>query len=153
MGATRRLDHYDASLGWQGLFIVAGIGALLVLLGFLCQIVQLVVSIKDREKNRVGNDPWDGRTLEWSTTSPAPLYNFARIPEVRERDAFWVAKQNKEKRPSVYEEIMVPKNTGAAAIISAFVFLFGVGIVWHIWWLAAFGLAAAVAGVFLRGFD
>src|SRR3990167_908939 len=92
MGATRRLDHYDASMGWQGLFIVAGIGAFLILLGVLCQIVQFAVSIKNREKTRVGNDPWDARTLEWSVPSPAPVYNFVRIPDVADQDAFWAVK-------------------------------------------------------------
>jgi len=163
MGATRRLDHYDPSMGWQGLFIVAGVGAALVLVGFLCQIIQLAVSIRDREKNRIGNDPWDGRTLEWSTTSPAPLYNFARIPEVSGRDAFWMSKAHSlpgrqagaeaSRAKQVYEHITVPKNTSAALIIAAFALLFGFGIVWHIWWLAIFGIIAAVVGVIVRGFN
>jgi len=58
MGATRRLDHYDASLGWQPLFIVAGVGVLVICLGVGFQILQLIVSIVQREKNRdVTGDP------------------------------------------------------------------------------------------------
>jgi cytochrome o ubiquinol oxidase subunit 1 len=74
MGATRRIDHYAASTGWQPLFIVAGIGAVIIAIGFILQIAQLVQSIRHRNRpeNRVSNDPWDGRTLEWSIPSPAP---------------------------------------------------------------------------------
>jgi cytochrome o ubiquinol oxidase subunit 1 len=82
MGATRRLDHYDSSMGWQSLFIVAGVGALIIGLGVVMQILQFIVSIKDRNKNRdTTGDPWNGRTLEWSTSSPAPVYNFAHLKD------------------------------------------------------------------------
>jgi len=81
MGATRRLDHYDTSLGWQPLFIVAGVGVILIGIGIGFQILQLIVSIMQREANRdLTGDPWKARTLEWSTTSPPPEYNFALIP-------------------------------------------------------------------------
>ena len=98
MGASRRLNHYEASTGWQPLFIVASIGALLILCGVICQALQLYVSIKNRDKNRdKTGDPWNGRTLEWSTTSPPPFYNFAFVPEVHGRDAFWDMKYSKKK--------------------------------------------------------
>lgn len=94
MGATRRVDHYPAELGWQPLFIVAGVGVAIIALGGLCQFIQLYVSVRDREKNRdTTGDPWNGRTLEWSTRSPVPFYNFASIPQVRERDDWWYRKE------------------------------------------------------------
>ncbi|MFA5004034.1 MAG: cytochrome o ubiquinol oxidase subunit I [Candidatus Saccharimonadales bacterium] len=139
MGATRRLDHYDASLGWQPLFIVAGVGALIIALGVGLQLLQLVYSIWKRAENRdLTGDPWDGRTLEWSTPSPAPEYNFAVLPVVTERDAFWVAKQTDgtAEKP-VYKDIRVPRNTPDAVLIAGGVFLAGFGLVWHIWWLVA----------------
>jgi len=89
MGATRRLDHYDASLGWQPLFIVAGIGALIIAVGVFFQVLQITVSVLERKwKRDLTGDPWNGRTLEWTTASPAPFYNFAVIPQVTERDPF-----------------------------------------------------------------
>lgn len=160
MGATRRLDHYSAALGWQPLFIVAGIGALVIALGVVFQVMQLVTSIKNRKENHVASgDTWNGRTLEWSVPSPAPEYNFAVLPVVHSRDAFWYAKEEmsvaaqKEEVPvTPYEDIRVPKNSGAGAIIGGFVFLFGFGIVWHIWWLAVVGAAGAFVSVLVRSF-
>ena len=89
MGMTRRMQHYD-NLGWQPWLVVAAVGAVVILAGIVCQIVQLVVSIRDREQLRdVTGDPWNGRTLEWSTASPPPAWNFAVLPRVAERDAYW----------------------------------------------------------------
>lgn len=152
MGATRRLDHYDASLGWQGLFIVAGIGVAVIGLGIGFQILQFVVSILQRDKNRdLSGDPWNGRTLEWATTSPPPFYNFAVIPEVQDRDEFWSMKHRKDasEKPA-YKPIHVPKNTPAGLFIASFAFLAGFGIVWHIVWLAALGALGAVLTVIIR---
>lgn len=145
MGATRRLDHYSASAGWQGLFIVAGIGAGIIALGVFFQVLQLLVSIKDRDKNRdTTGDPWNGRTLEWSTPSPAPFYNFAVIPEVYERDAFWDMKHRKKNEKKHYEDITLPKNTPMGMFIALGAFLFGFGIIWHMWWLAIVGFIGIV---------
>lgn len=136
MGAVRRLDHYDPSLGWQGLFIVAGVGVLIIGLGVLLQILQIIVSIKQRDKNRVGNDPWGGRTLEWSVPSPAPEYSFTTIPTVTARDEFWeMKKNNRHLKAPEYEDIWLPKNTSAGVIIGVLALAFGLAVVWHIWWL------------------
>jgi cytochrome o ubiquinol oxidase subunit 1 len=153
MGAVRRLDHYDASMGWQSLFIIAGIGLVIISCGALLQVVQIVVSIRDRKKNRATNDPWNGRTLEWATSSPAPFYNFAVIPMVKNRDAFWDMKQRKSTAPVVYQDIEMAKNTGMGIYLSAFVFLLGFAMVWHIIWLAVLGLFGAIACVIIRSFD
>ena len=152
MGATRRLDHYSASMGWQQLFIVAGVGVLLVLLGVGFQILQLIVSIKNRHANRdLTGDPWDGRTLEWSTSSPAPVYNFARPLVIATRDAFWEAKQTKQALASgPYKDIHMPKNSGAGVMVAGCAFVFGFAAVWHIWWLAIIGLAAVVIILMVR---
>lgn len=154
MGATRRLDHYDASLGWQGLFIVSGIGSLIILAGVVLQALQLFVSIKNRRKNfdKTG-DPWNGRTLEWSVPSPAPIYNFAIEPNVTERDQYWYDKQFKTKPKLKYEDIHLPKNSGFGPIISAFAFLFAFAIIWHIWWLMVAGLIGAIVSFVIRSLD
>jgi cytochrome o ubiquinol oxidase subunit 1 len=154
MGATRRLDHYDPSMGWQGLFIVAGVGVLLICVGVAFQILQLVVSIIQRNKNRVGNDPWDGRTLEWSIASPPPEYNFAVIPTVHSRDAFWEMKQKKHAAKEVeYEDIWLPKNSGAGFIIGIFALVFGGAIIWHIWWLMVIGLIGGIVTTIVKVTD
>jgi cytochrome o ubiquinol oxidase subunit 1 len=153
MGATRRLDHYSANLGWQPLFIVAGVGVLIIALGFVSQLLQIIVSIKNRKANKVVSDPWDARTLEWSTPIPVPSYNFAVLPEVDSRDQFWVMKQKKVSPKKIYEDISMPKNSAAAIYIAASIFFCGFGVVWHIWWLALLGFLAALASVIVRVFD
>ncbi len=153
MGATRRLDHYSADLGWQGLFIVAGIGALIIVLGFVLQLVQLAVSIKDRTKTSLGNsDPWDGRTLEWTTVSPAPFYNFSSLPIVHARDQYWVTKEGGVVPEKVYEDIVLPKNSAYGIYIALSIFIFGFGVIWHIPFLIALGLFGAIAFMIKRSF-
>ena len=156
MGATRRLDHYSAGLGWQPLFIIAGVGAVVICVGFAFQIAQLVRSIRQRHAHiDASGDPWNGRTLEWSVPSPAPEYNFAIIPVVTERDAFWHAKERGRVLHDAeqYEDISMPHNSALGMAIAFGAFLAGFGIVWHIWWLAALGLAGAVVCIFLRAYD
>ncbi|MBW3569165.1 cytochrome o ubiquinol oxidase subunit I [Candidatus Parcubacteria bacterium] len=152
LGATRRLDSYDPSMGWQGLFIVAAIGVGVIMIGLAAQILQLAYSIyKRRENMDTTGDPWNGRTLEWSTKSPAPFYNFAVIPEVNERDAFWEMKQTKQDlRAKHYQDIYLPKNTGAGIIIAGFAFMAGFALIWHIWWLAFAGLLGIIASLIIR---
>ncbi len=155
MGATRRLDHYDASMGWQPLFIVAGLGALLVCAGVGFQVLQFVVSIIQRDKNRdLTGDPWNGRTLEWSVPSPAPVYNFAVLPTVDDHDPFWEQKQSKKKLAEpVYEDIWMPKNSGLGVIIAGMVFVFGFAMIWHIYWLAILMLLGTIVTIIIRASD
>jgi len=156
MGATRRLDHYDVSTGWQPLFMVSAAGLVIIACGVSLQIVQVVVSIKQRKQNLdTTGDPWNGRTLEWSTVSPPPFYNFAIIPKVASRDAFWEMKQNKKSKQEKmqYEDIYMPKNTAMGIYVAGFVFLVGFALVWHIIWLAVAGLLGATICVIIRTFD
>lgn len=147
MGATRRTDNYAAENGWQGLFVIAGIGVAIIGLGVALMVLQLIVSFFQRKKLRDSTgDPWDGRTLEWSTTSMPPFYNFAVIPEVNSRDAFWESKQSKTKKPTIYEDIVLPKNTGAGLMIASAAGVVGFAIIWHIWWLAILGM---IVGTFI----
>jgi cytochrome o ubiquinol oxidase subunit 1 len=153
MGATRRLDHYSASTGWQPLFIVAGFGVVVISIGVALQILNLIFSIMARSYNRdLTGDPWDGRTLEWSTASPAPFYNFATIPVVHDRDAFWAMKHSGEKevKKPKYQPFQEMKNTGAPIIIAGFALAFGFAFVWHIWWLVALGLFGIMTTMIVR---
>ena len=158
MGATRRIDHYSASLGWQPLFIVAGIGAAIIAVGVALQVLQLLTSIvaRSRTVDRTG-DPWNGRTLEWSIPSPAPFYNFAITPEVESRDAFWAEKQARAAGAKVeqphYEAISLPKSSPFGLYIGMFAFLFGFGAIWHIVWLVVLSFIGAVLCILIRSND
>jgi len=134
---------------------VAGVGALVVLAALASLVVQLVVSIRERDANRVfGGDPWDGRGLEWSTSAPPPEYNFAVIPHVDGRDPFYDGKRDDGYylRRAHYDAIRVPRNSvtslaiGVAATAAAF------GLVWHMWWLAIVASLGIVAALVLRSF-
>ncbi|HSX07071.1 MAG TPA: cbb3-type cytochrome c oxidase subunit I [Candidatus Saccharimonadia bacterium] len=154
MGATRRLDHYDASLGWQQLFIVAAIGVVFVFLGVAAQVLQLILSIWQRDQRRdFTGDPWGGRTLEWSVPSPAPAYNFTTLPMVTARDQFWVDKHTGKTAGTRYEDILVPKNTGAGIWIAGFAFSIGFGMIWHMYWLAVVGVLGIMVSVIVRATD
>ena len=158
MGMTRRLNHYDASTGWRPYLIVAAIGAFIIVCGVVFQVLQLLISIKNREQYKdTTGDPWDGRTLEWSIPSPAPFYNFAVTPVVTGRDAFWEAKQKQLHAPATptpqYADIHMPKNTGIGFIIAMFSFVLGFALIWHITWLAVVGLIGIIATFIVRSFN
>ncbi|MBS0848724.1 cytochrome o ubiquinol oxidase subunit I [Citrobacter sp. JGM124] len=155
MGMTRRLSQGIDPM-FHTLLCVAAVGAALIALGILCQLTQFYVSIRDREQNRdLTGDPWNGRTLEWSTSSPPPFYNFAHQPHVHERDAFWEMKEKGEayKKPTSYEEIHMPRNSAAGIVISALLAVFGFAMIWHIWWLAIITFAGTIVTWIVKSFD
>ncbi len=155
MGMTRRLSQ-DIDPMFHTMLSVAAVGAALIALGIICQLIQFYVSIRDREQNRdLTGDPWGGRTLEWSTSSPPPFYNFAHLPYVHERDAFWEMKEKGEayKKPAGYEEIHMPRNSAAGIVISALLTVFGFAMIWHIWWLAIATFAATIVSWIVKSFD
>ncbi|GED21639.1 cytochrome o ubiquinol oxidase subunit I [Halomonas halmophila] len=160
-GAVRRMQSYENG-DWQPLMIVAWVGALIIAAGIACTVIQFIVSIRDRKKNAdVTGDPWDGRTLEWSTSSPAPFYNFAHEPEVNDLDDFWDRKQrNNGKSPlstPPYQDIHMPKDTWEGPVLGLLATVFGFALVWHIWWLAIVGgigtFAVFMARVFREDVD
>lgn len=154
MGASRRLDHYEASTGWQPLFIVAAIGVVIIMCGIAFQILQIIVSIKERKENRdITGDPWNGRTLEWSTSSPPPFYNFAFIPEVHERDPFWTMKHTQKVEKPQYKDIHMPKNTSIGLFMGGFSFILGFALIWHITWLGISGLMGLIICLIVRMSD
>jgi cytochrome o ubiquinol oxidase subunit 1 len=155
MGATRRLETYPAETGWQPLFMASFIGSLIISFAVGLQILQLIVSIWQRKQNAdTTGDPWNGRNLEWATSSPPPFYNFAVVPKVTGRDAFWEMKKNGlAKTKQKYEDIEMPRNTAMGIYIAMLIFLVGFAMVWHIYWLAAAGIAGAIICVIIRTFD
>jgi len=155
MGMPRRMQHYD-NPAWQPYLIVAALGTALIAAGIGCMLVQLFVSFLRRKENRdLTGDPWDGRTLEWATASPPAVYNFAVIPTVEDRDAFWDMKERgvAHVRPKRYEDIAMPKNTWHGFIIGISAFLFGFAMIWHIWWLAGAGFLGLIGVVIARATD
>ncbi len=154
MGMTRRLDHIPEP-SWRPLLLVAEAGAIVIFLGILCQIVQLFVSIRTRERRRdLTGDPWNGRTLEWSTASPPPAYNFAVLPRVTTIDAF--AEMKRRGLPPAepaYEAIAVPRNTPTGFINSFFAAVTGFSLIWQIWWLAILGLLGSAITILVFGWS
>ncbi|AJY14555.1 cytochrome o ubiquinol oxidase subunit I [Burkholderia dolosa] len=149
MGMTRRLNHYD-NPAWHPWLLVAAFGAVLIAIGIACQLLQLVVSIRNRNLpayRDTSGDPWGGRTLEWATTSPPAAYNFAVIPQVRTLDAYADMKARGDGRPdpAAIRDIHMPSNTCAGLVIGIFSLVLGFALVWHIWWLAIAGLVGIVA--------
>ena len=148
MGATRRMQHYPDT-HWQPLMLVALAGAVIILLGIVLTAVQLAVSIRQRRANRDRTgDPWNGRTLEWSVTSPPPAWNFTWQPRVEGADAYWHMKAENLLRPAPqgsYVNLHLPRNTPVGVFLAFFAVILGFAMIWRIYWLAALGLVGAVA--------
>ena len=153
MGMTRRLDFIPAGSPYHALLLIAAVGAVIIALAVAVQVLQLVVSVLERGKRRDhSGDYWHGRTLEWSVASPAPLYNFAHIPNVEARDAFWDMKKRGAYSQGPYGPISLPKNSCIGLVIAACAFLFGFGTIWHVWWVLPVALIGAFSTLVLRSF-
>jgi len=153
MGMPRRIEHYT-NPEWQPLLIVAGIGTVVITAGIAALLLQGWKTFQDREKNAdPTGDPWNGRTLEWSISSPPPVYNFAVIPQVTARDDFWVQKEKGTAypRPEKYSDIHMPKNVPYGVVIGAASFFLGFGLIWYIWWMAILGALGIVVTMMVQG--
>ena len=158
-GFVRRTNHY-ANTMYQPYLIFAAIGSVFILFGIISQIIQLIVSIKNREalRDKTG-DPWNGRTLEWSVASPAPLYNFAKLPTVQALDQFWVDKEHKlvtgdsHSKVMHYEAIHMPRNTSTGFIIAIFSGITGFALIWQMMIPGIVGLIGIISTVIARTFS
>ncbi|MDB5434944.1 MAG: coxX [Phenylobacterium sp.] len=150
LGMTRRMQHYDVA-AWRPWLLVAMAGAVVILCGIGLQIAQLVVSIRTREQRRdLTGDPWDGRSLEWATSSPPPAFNFAVLPDVRGQEAYWGIKEHAIETQHLVDEpeyraIEMPRNSPTGVVTAFFATVTGFSLIWHIWWLVALGLIGAFA--------
>lgn len=155
MGMPRRTVAYgDAA--FQPFMLVAGVGAAVILAAVTAMVIQLFLSIRQRKANRVyAGDPWNGRTLEWFTSSPPPEYNFAVVPEVTDRDAFAVAKAcgDAYQMPPEFEDIDMPRNTSFGFILCVFAGVLGFALTFYIWWLAALSFLSVVVAMIVKSFD
>jgi cytochrome o ubiquinol oxidase subunit I len=146
LGMTRRMQHYDVAQ-WHPWLIVAAFGAVIITCGIALQIAQLVVSIRRRAQLRdETGDPWDGRSLEWATSSPPPAFNFAVLPEVSGEDAYWAFKHRRptDEAPQ-YRDIEIPRNSPTGFVCAFFATVMGFALIWHIWWMVAVGAIGAFA--------
>jgi cytochrome o ubiquinol oxidase subunit 1 len=150
LGMTRRMQHYDVP-EWRPWLILAGFGALMILSAIICQIIQLATSIRDRDALRdVTGDPWDGRSLEWATASPPPVFNFAISPDVTGEDAYWLMKahardQGLKPAEPAYRDIEMPRNSPTGFVCAFFATIMGFALIWHIWWMVILGGIGAFA--------
>jgi cytochrome o ubiquinol oxidase subunit 1 len=153
-GVTRRLSHFDDP-SLQIWFQLAAVGAFLIALGIASFLIQLVVSFLRRESLRdLTGDPWNGRTLEWSTSSPPPAYNFAFTPRVHDSDAWYDMKQRGHVRPiEGFVPIHMPKNTAAGFVLAALSAACAFGLIWHMWILVAAAFAALILAVIIHTFN
>jgi len=154
MGVTRRMSQFDDP-ALQIWFQIAAFGAVLIALGIACFIIQLVVSFVRRESLRdVTGDPWNGRTLEWSTSSPPPAYNFAFTPVIHDNDAWFDMKANQYARPKEgFIAIHMPKNTAAGFTIAALSAFVGFCLIWHMWLVAGVAFVAMLAAIIAHTFN
>jgi len=154
MGVTRRMSHFDDP-SLQFWFQVAAFGAVLVAVGIAAFLIQLVVSFLRRDQLRdTTGDPWDGRTLEWSTSSPPPPYNFAFTPRVHDIDAWWQMKQHGYQRPTEgFLPVHMPKNTAAGVVLAVLSAALGFALIWHMWLLAGVGLLALLGATIVHTFN
>jgi cytochrome o ubiquinol oxidase subunit 1 len=150
LGMTRRLQQFDIA-AWYPWVIVAGLGIVVLACGAVCQVVQLVVSIRRRDELRdVTGDPWDGRSLEWATPSPPPTFNFAVLPQVKDDEPYWTIKQRAREQARLrpepeYHPIEMPRNSPTGFVCAFFATLMGFALIWHIWWLVLLGAVGAFA--------
>ncbi|WP_221798709.1 cytochrome o ubiquinol oxidase subunit I [Oceanobacter mangrovi] len=155
MGMTRRINHTN-NPDWNIWLYIAAVGGFIIALGILSQLIQLYVSYKNREalKDTTG-DPWNGRTLEWSTMSPPQFYNFAVDPKTDGVDAFHGMKKNGTayQRPGSYAPIHMPRNTSAGFIMGMLLTAFGFGFIWHIWWLVIATFVLTIVTLIKRSYD
>jgi cytochrome o ubiquinol oxidase subunit 1 len=150
LGMTRRMQHYDVA-EWRPWLFAATIGTGLLAIGVVLQVLQLVLSIRDRELLRdTTGDPWDGRSLEWATSSPPPVFNFAVLPNVTGLDAYWNIKQEARQQrlgsqEQDYQDIEMPRNSPTGFVCAFFATIMGFALIWHIWWMVALGAFGAFA--------
>ena len=144
-GMTRRIYTYDSGLGWELWNMVATIGAFMLALGVLFFVINVARTMQ-RPKD-AGNNPWDGATLEWATTSPPPEHDFDVIPAVRSREPLWYDRDHglTQPEPESGTHIHLPPPSYYPVIIAFGVLLLGIGPVSHLA-ITALGVPVIIYG-------
>jgi cytochrome o ubiquinol oxidase subunit I len=150
LGMTRRMQHYDVA-EWRPWLMIASVGAIMITVAIAVQVMQLVVSIRNREALRdLTGDPWDGRSLEWATPSPPPVFNFPVLAHVTGEDAYWAMKRRARQEAGArhetdYQPIEMPRNSPTGFVCAFFATVMGFALIWHIWWMVIAGFIGAFA--------
>ena len=154
LGMTRRLNHTD-NPDWNIWLYIAAVGAFVIAIGIAAQFIQLFLGFKNKDKNldKTG-DPWNGHTLEWSLASPPQFYNFAKLPQVEDIDAFTDMKEKGTayQRHESYAPIHMPSNTNAGPIMGLLATAMGFALIWHIWWLAGASFIGLIVAFICRAY-
>jgi cytochrome aa3-600 menaquinol oxidase subunit 1 len=152
-GQARRMFTYSEETGFGPLNLLASIGSLGLILGFLVLVYNIYWSTRYMPRN-IGSDPWDARSLEWATHSPVPVYNFATIPHVNSSEAFWDSKKKGHNLfPDKVEEIHMPNNSGVPLIMCILFFIGGFAMVFSMFTLAIISLIGIFACMAYRSFE
>ncbi|MBB3809641.1 cytochrome o ubiquinol oxidase subunit I [Pseudochelatococcus contaminans] len=156
MGVTRRLSQFDDT-SLQPLFITAAVGAGLIGIGTLALVGQFAVGFlrrKDPAYADTTGDPWNGRTLEWATSSPPPAYNFAFTPVAHDIDAWWDMKKRGYSRPLTgFVPVHMPHNTGMGVVLAGLATVLGFALIWHIWWLVVVAFVTLIGTAIAHTFN
>jgi cytochrome c oxidase subunit I len=171
LGMPRRVYTYSADMGWSTLNLITSIGAFVLAFGLLLTLINV---IRSRSAGKVaGANPWDADTLEWTTSSPPPPYNFVVIPTVSSRSPLWEdrlgieeEKRSTPNRGLVLDHgketlgttmldavpdviVKMPEDSLAPILLSlALAALFSTMMLEAWWWLAASALAILIITVF-----
>ncbi len=153
-GMPRRIFTYNEGMGLETLNLISSIGVIGMTVGTLFFAIAMVQSFMSKELAPA--DPWDGRTLEWSIPSPAPYYNFAQTPLVRDYDCWWVEKQAGNKSMPAAEPlgpIHMPSNSHLPLLMAIGLFIGGLGFIAKAPPIQILGIAFTFIVMFVRSFE
>ena len=131
-GMPRRIYTYDEGLGWEFWNMFASVGALILAIGVLVFVINVARTM--RQPKTAGDNPWDGSTLEWATSSPPPEHDFDAIPEVRARDPLWYDRDHGLSQPEgdPEEHIHMPPPSYYPLVLALGVLMLGIGPLSHL---------------------
>ena len=164
LGMPRRIFTYAANLGLDTWNYVATVGVFILAVGIMLYLVNLLWAWRNGAP--AGGDPWDARTLEWATSSPPPVYNFATIPLVRGRDPLWVEKRTGNGQMIPVDtagadegsghhgnKVHIPSPSALPLFLTLALTLAAYATLFHVWLLAGLGMLLMFFCLFRWMFD
>ncbi|WP_147802430.1 cytochrome c oxidase subunit I [Alkalicoccus halolimnae] len=150
IGMPRRVASYLDGQGFNEMNFISSMGAFLMAVAFILLVINVLISRKNTDNVQ---DPWDGRTLEWATTSPVQEYNFAQTPLIRDLDALWYEKMSgngKMKAAEPLDEIHMPNGSILPIFIALGLSIAAFGVIYSAWFVIGAGLLLTFAMMFIR---
>ncbi|WP_202077805.1 cytochrome aa3 quinol oxidase subunit I [Caldalkalibacillus salinus] len=152
-GQARRMYTYSEATGFGIWNMISFVGALAIGVAFLLIAYNIYYSTRYASRD-ISADPWDARTLEWSTHTPVPVYNFAVVPQVNSDQAFWDAKKHGHVLfKDGYKDIHMPNNSGLPIIMAGIFFVWGFSFVFSLWLPAIVTTIAIFACMAYQSFE